>query len=216
MPLPLWLALSTPGNGSQQSSEDLLAQPFPAAGQFPSTAGAPVSQLEQRLTSLMLHQLFAFSLVEFPKNHAAGGMRSLAPGCSALSLQQVLLSRGTSTALGDVDRALSVPSTRGCPSARLEALAHVYCLAPTLSRNAEHAAVEGGRPGAKSWPPALQREGREEDVAPGPACSEKCNLGRDLRHRGPLMAQNFLCIAAGRRRQQAQPSAEAARERGMY
>lgn len=61
--------------------------------------------------------------------------------------------------------------------------------------------MEGGRPGAKSWPAALQREGREEDVAPGPACSEKCNLGRDLRRRGPLMAQSFLCIAAGSCRQ---------------
>lgn len=197
MPLPLWMALNTLGNGSQQSSEDLLAQPLPTAGQFPSTAGAPVSQLERRLTSLMLHQLFAFSPVEFPQKCAAGGMRSLAPGCSALSLQKILLSRGTSAAPGDDDQALSVPSTRGCPGTRLEALAHIYCLAPTLSRNAEHAAVEGGRPGAKSWPPALQREGREEDVAPGPACSEKCNLGRDLRCRGPLMAQNFLCIAAG-------------------
>ena len=83
------LAPSTPGKGFQQSSEDLLAQPFPAAGQFPSVAGAPVSQLERRLALLTLHQRRPRSLSFFPgcvpQKRAAGGMRSPAPGCRMLS-----------------------------------------------------------------------------------------------------------------------------------
>lgn len=105
-------------------------------------------------------------------------------------------------------------------SARVDVLAQGLKLwpAPTLSRNAEHAAVlgrpwrEAGLEPRAGLLPSGERG--EEDVAPGPACSEKSNLGRDPQHGGPPMAQTFLCIVAGRRRQLAQPVAEAARERG--
>lgn len=49
--------------------------------------------------------------------------------------------------------ALSVLSPRGCPSARLGALACVCCLAPALSRNAEHAAAPAWSQGLASSPP---------------------------------------------------------------
>lgn len=63
------LAPSVPGKGFQQSSENLLAQPFSTVGQFPSAAKAPVSQLEHcsHCTSAALAPL-AFSQVVFPKN----------------------------------------------------------------------------------------------------------------------------------------------------
>lgn len=38
-------------------------------------------------------------------------------------------------------------------------------------------------------------------MAPGPACSEKSNLGRDPRCGAPPTAQTFLCTTAGGCRQ---------------
>lgn len=74
------LAPSVSGKVFQQSSEDLLAQPFCAAGQFPSMARALVSQLEQQLTLLMLHQRYPGSLslyqVVFSKNAQLEGCRA--------------------------------------------------------------------------------------------------------------------------------------------
>lgn len=83
------LAPSTLGKSFQQSSEDLLAQPFPTAGQF----GAPVSQLDLRLTLLTLHQHRPGSLSFFPgcvpQKRTARGMRSPVPGCWMLSSKLV-------------------------------------------------------------------------------------------------------------------------------
>lgn len=83
------LAPSTLGKGFQQSSEDLLAQPFPTAGQF----GAPVSQLEPRLTLLTLHQHRPGSLSFFPgcvpQKRTVRGMRSPVLGCRMLSSKLV-------------------------------------------------------------------------------------------------------------------------------
>lgn len=87
------LAPSVSGKVFQQSSEDLLAQPFCAAGQFPSVARAPVSQLEWQLTLLMLHQRHPGSLSFFPgyvpQKCTAGGMQSLVLGCRMLISEAV-------------------------------------------------------------------------------------------------------------------------------
>lgn len=88
------LAPSVSGKVFQQSSEDLLAQPFCAAGQFLSMARALVSQLEQQLTLLMLHQHCPGSLslyqVVFPKNAQLEGCRAQCWDAGCISLRQWL------------------------------------------------------------------------------------------------------------------------------
>lgn len=154
----------------QQSSEDLLAQLSCAAGQFPSTARALVSQLEQQLTLLMLHQRrpgsLSFYQVVFSKNAQleGWGARCWDAGCSSPRWRQgwwqgwwqgwVRLCGGTSAAHRGSGWALSVLSIRGCPGARLGAPACV-CLAPAGMLSTQQL-----QPGAKGWPPALRREAR--------------------------------------------------------
>lgn len=143
-------------------------------------------------------------------------------GCSAPSSpqqgwRQVPPSPGTSAALRDDVRAPSVLGTvYGCVGAWFrsrEAPACAYCLAATLSRNAEHAAApgqawRGGRRGAKGWPAALCGEGGGHHRLQAQPAARRAILGRDPAARGSA-GSSVLPLRGGR-----QQVAEAARERG--
>lgn len=102
-------------------------------------------------------------------------------------------------------------STRGCPGARLGALACVCCLAPALSRNAEHAAAPAWSQGPASSPP--QRGERKTWLQAQPAVRRAIwaeTRGAGLRRRlSPLSAPRQGLQAAGT------AAAEAARRREM-
>lgn len=150
----------------QQSSEDLLAQLSCAAGQFPSTARALVSQLEQQLTLLMLHQRrpgsLSFYQVVFSKNAQleGWGARCWDAGCSSPRWRQGwwqgwwqgwvrLLWRHLSCSQGQW---LGSECAQHSWLSRCKAWSPGLCV-PCSSRNAEHAAAPAWSQGLASSPP---------------------------------------------------------------
>lgn len=188
---------------------------FPAAGQLPSAAEAPVSQPAWGLTPLALHQRrpgsLSFSPGCVPRIRTPEGMRSPVPGCWDAQLPACGRD-GSWLCRAKLPRLFLglVAELRLC-SARVALPAQGLKLRPALAALLQRRTgmlstqqLQGGRGGRQAGlePRAgllPSGERGEEDVAPGPACSKKSNLGRDPWCRGLLVAQTLLCIAAGSR-----------------